>query len=119
MKFSGATPGDSQALADASPEDAGQAAEQPSTGADAPRNSGAGRGPPVRTDFGPENGLPGGVGDGDARMDLPTERGPPAATIVRGLETEKEETPARDFRITADHDIGEGSLDRKSVVWGK
>jgi hypothetical protein len=49
-------------------------------------------------------------------MDLPTERGPPAATIVRGLETEKEETPARDFRITADHHIGEGSLREKALV---
>src|SRR5208282_4010932 len=83
---------------------------------DAPRNSGAGRGPPVRTDLGPENGLPGGVGDGDAGMDLPPKRGPPAATIVRGLETEKEETPARDFRITTGHHIGEGSLREKALA---
>jgi len=47
-------------------------------------------------------------------MSLPAERGPPAATIVRGLETDKEETPARDFRITADHHIGEGSLREKA-----
>src|SRR5208282_1978237 len=83
---------------------------------DAPRNSGAGRGPPLRTDLSPQNGLPGGVGDGDAGMDLPAERGPPAATIVRGLETEKEETPARDFRITAAHHIGDGSLREKALA---
>jgi hypothetical protein len=49
-------------------------------------------------------------------MDLPTERGPPAATIVRGLETEKEETPAREFRITSAHHIGEGSLREKALA---
>ncbi|MGD1028523.1 hypothetical protein [Candidatus Binatus soli] len=49
-------------------------------------------------------------------MDLPAERGPPAATIVRGLETEKEETPARDFRITSAHHIGEGSLREKALA---
>ncbi len=49
-------------------------------------------------------------------MDLPTERGPPAATIVRGLETEKEETPARDFRIASAHHIGEGSLREKVLA---
>ena len=51
-----------------------------------------------------------------AGMGLPAERGPPAATIVRGLETEQEETPARDFRITAAHHIGEGSLREKALA---
>jgi hypothetical protein len=56
------------------------------------------------------------VGDGDTRRDLPTERGPPAATIVRGLETEKEGTPARNLRITSAHHIGEGSLREKAFA---
>jgi hypothetical protein len=63
-----------------------------------------------------KNGQPGGVGDGDARMDLPTERGPPAATIVRGFETERQETAARDFRITSAHHICEGSLREKALA---
>lgn len=46
-------------------------------------------------------------------MDLRSERGPPA-TIVHGLETEQEEAPARDFRITASHHIGEGGLREKA-----
>ena len=49
-------------------------------------------------------------------MGLPAERGPPAATIVRGLETEEEKTPARDFWITAAHHIGEGSLREKALA---
>jgi hypothetical protein len=49
-------------------------------------------------------------------MDLPSERGPPAATIIRGLETEQEKTTARDFRIKATHHIGEGSLREKALA---
>ncbi|MGD1026104.1 hypothetical protein [Candidatus Binatus soli] len=36
--------------------------------------------------------------------------------MVRGLETEKEETPARDFRIISAHHIGEGSLRGKALT---
>lgn len=53
------------------------------------------------------------MGNNDAGMGASSERGPPA-TIVRGLETEQEETPARDFRITASHHIGEGGLREKA-----
>ena len=56
------------------------------------------------------------MGDGDARVGLLAERGPPTATIVRGLETEKEEPPARDFRINASHHIGEGTLREKALA---
>jgi N12 class adenine-specific DNA methylase len=56
------------------------------------------------------------VGDGDPRMGLPSERGPPAAAIVRGLDTQEEEAPARDFRINAAHHIGEGTLREKALA---
>ena len=39
-----------------------------------------------------------------------------AATIIRGLEPEQEKNPARDFRITASHRIGEGSLREKALA---
>jgi len=56
------------------------------------------------------------VGDGDPGIGLPTEREPPATTIVRGLEDDEEKTAARDFRITAAHHIGEGSLRGKALA---
>ena len=49
-----------------------------------------------------------------AGMGIPPERGPPA-TIVRGFEPEQD-PPARDFRITASHRIGEGSLREKALA---
>jgi len=55
------------------------------------------------------------VGDSDRRVGISVERGPPA-TIVRGLETEEEKAPARDFRITNAHHIGEGSLREKALT---
>jgi N-6 DNA Methylase len=45
---------------------------------------------------------------------LPPERGPPAATIVRRLQPELEQTAARDFRINDAHGIGQGSLREKA-----
>ncbi len=53
------------------------------------------------------------MGNNDAGMDLRSEREPPA-TIVRRLETEQEEAPARDFRITSAHHVGEGGLREKA-----
>jgi N12 class adenine-specific DNA methylase/adenine-specific DNA methylase len=106
---------DSQALADTSSADGRPIEQGPSAGADAPRDSGTDRGPPLRTDLREKDGLPGRVGDSDGGMGIATERGPPA-TIVRGFETEQEETPARDFRITAAHQIGEGSLREKALT---
>ena len=48
-------------------------------------------------------------------MGIPSERGPPA-TIIRGFEPEQEKPTARDFRITASHHIGEGSLREKALA---
>ena len=56
------------------------------------------------------------MGARDAGVGLARERGPPAATIVRGLEDDAEETPSRDFRITQSHRIGEGSLREKALA---
>jgi adenine-specific DNA methylase len=49
-------------------------------------------------------------------MGIPPERGPPAPTIVRNLEAPTQKIPARDFRITADHHVGEGSLRQKALA---
>jgi hypothetical protein len=51
---------------------------------------------------------------GDEPVGLPSERGPPAATIVRRLQPEPEQTAARDFLITDAHGIGQGSLREKA-----
>ena len=106
---------DSQALADAPSANGGPAAQRASTGADAPRGGGTDRGSPLRADLREEDGLSGGVGDGDGGMGIPSERGPPA-TIIRGFEPEQEKNPARGFRITAAHRIGEGSLWEKALA---
>jgi len=91
----------------------GTAPEQP-IGPGSLRDTGADRGSAVRTDVGAEDGIPGGLGDSDAGMGIPADRGPPAAIIVRDQEPEAEKRPSRDFRITGAHRIGQGSLREKA-----
>jgi len=59
----------------------------------------------MRTHLGPENGRSRGPGDGHPRMDLPSERGPPA-TIVRGFETEEEKVPTEARQISTLQSLG-------------
>src|SRR5580658_4381719 len=91
------------------------AAISESVGPDDLRSSGDDRGPAVRTGVGPENGLPGGLGDRDARVGTTAEPGPPAV-ILGGDAEEPLAKPSRDFRITAAHRIGEGSLREKALA---
>lgn len=104
----------SQPLADAPSGDGSPTAQGAPAGADASRNGGERGRPPVRTDLREEAGLPSGVGSGDGAVGLPSERGPPIASIVRNLEPPTEESPSRDFRITDSHHIGEGSIREKA-----
>src|SRR5580704_6031809 len=76
---------DSQALARELSGHGERAGEKQSPGAGAERSAGTDGGPSARAGLGAEAGLSGGVGDSDAGMGLPPERGPPAATIVHEL----------------------------------
>src|SRR5208283_933590 len=58
---------DPRTLAEAPAADGRGAAGSEPVGPDDLRSAGDYRGPAVRTGFGPENGLPGGLGDRDAR----------------------------------------------------
>lgn len=68
----------------------------------------------VRVGGSPEDGISVGLGNSHAGMGLSSERGRSAATIVRSFDVEPPSTLARDFRISAVHRIGEGSLKVKA-----
>src|ERR1039457_7698603 len=84
-------------------------------GPDDLRSPGDDRGPAVRTGVGPENGLHGSLGDRDARVGNTAEPSPPAV-ILGGDADEPLAKPSRDFRTTAEHRIGEGSLREKALA---
>src|SRR5271165_138085 len=131
----GARRGDPQTLAGALPADgAGPGAEGPA-GAGGVGSTGDGGRPAVRTGVGEEDGLPGGVGTGDAGLGTAgeierggggRERGPPAALPSPDRDNEVREVqigdiapqapapPPRDFRITEAHRIGQGGLKEKA-----
>src|SRR6266566_3944598 len=85
---------DSSPLADILPVDgAGITASEPAT-ASAPSGARSDRGPAARTDNAPQDELSGRMGDGDAGMGVPADRGPP----VIDFEPDPALTPSRDFR---------------------
>ena len=106
---------DPRTLAEAPAANGRGAANNEPVRADDLRSSGGDRGPAVRTGVGPENGLPGGLGDRDAGVGSTAESGPPAV-ILGGDADEPLAKPSRDFRITAAHRIGEGSLREKALA---
>jgi N12 class adenine-specific DNA methylase len=53
------------------------------------------------------------LGDGDAGMGIPADRGPPAA-VIADLGTDSPVAPSRDFRITDEHRIGQGGIHHKA-----
>src|ERR1039458_420165 len=95
-----ARPDDPRTLAEAPAANGRGAAKSEPVGPDDLRSPGDGRGPAVRTSVGPENGLPGGLGDRDARVGTPAEPGPPAV-ILGGDADEPLAKPSRAFRINA------------------
>src|ERR1035441_2146263 len=84
-------------------------------GTDDLRSPGDDRGPAVRTGVGQENGVPGSLGDGDARVGSAGEPGPPAV-ILGGDADEPPAKPSSDVRINGRHRIGEGSLREKALA---
>jgi hypothetical protein len=84
----------------------------------------------LQSDGGSEDGVPRGLGAGDAGMGVPSARpgaalpGPPGpsplgatptgSSIVRQADPEPDPVPSRDFRITDSDRIGEGSLRDKA-----
>src|ERR1035438_1530260 len=91
------------------------AAKSEPVGPDDLRSSGDDRGPAVRTGVGSENGLPGSLGDRDARVGTTGEPGP-RAVILGGDADEPLAKLSRDFRITTAHRIGEGRLRAKAFA---
>ena len=65
------------------------------------------------TGVGPENGLPGGLGDRDARVGTTAEPTRPQSSSA-GTPTTRQPRPPRDFRITEAHRIGQGGLKEKA-----
>jgi N12 class adenine-specific DNA methylase len=96
-----------------SPDGEGTAAEKPVDPV-APRDGGADDGSAVRAAVGPEDELRRSLGDSDAGMGAPADRGPPTTAIVHEFEPEPTKTTSRDFRINDAHRIGEGSLREKA-----
>src|ERR1039457_5786332 len=106
---------DPRTLAAASAANGRGVANNEPIGPDDLRSSGDDRGPAVRTAVGPENGLPGSLGDRDARVGTTGEPAPPAV-ILGGDADEPLAKLSRDFRITTAHRIGEGSLREKALA---
>jgi len=128
----GARRGDPQTLAGELPADGEGPGEQGPSGSGGVRSAGDGGRPAVRTGVGQEDGLPGGVGTGDAGLGIAEEiergggRGPPAAlpSPVRDNEIREVQIsdiapqapapPPRDFRINESHRTGQGGLKEKA-----
>ena len=106
---------DPRTLAEAPSADGRGAAGSEPVGPDDLRSPGDDRGPAVRTGISPENGLPGGLGDRDARVGAVAEP-EPSAIILAADADDPPATPSRDFRITAAHRIGEGSPREKALA---
>src|SRR5580658_4843623 len=73
---------DPRTLAEASAADGRGAAGNEPVGPDDLRSPGIDRRPAVRTGIGPENGLPGSLGDRDARVGTTAEPEPPAVILA-------------------------------------
>src|ERR1035441_10086741 len=106
---------DPRTLAEAPAANGRGTANNEPVGPDDLRSPGDDRGPALRTGVGPESGLPGSLGDRDARVGTTAEPGPPAV-ILGGDAADRLARPSRDFRITAAHRIGEGSLREKALA---
>src|ERR1035437_6891831 len=89
---------DPRTLAEAPAANGRAVANNEPVGSDDLGSPGDDRGPAVRTGVGPENGLPGSLGDRDARVGTTAEPGPPAV-ILGGDADEPLAKPFRDFRI--------------------
>jgi hypothetical protein len=106
---------DPRTLAEAPAADGRGTAGNESVGPNDLRSPGDDRGPAVRTGIGPENGLPGSLGDRDARVGTAAKPEPPAVILADDADAQPA-TSSRDFRITPAHRIGEGSLREKAFA---
>src|ERR1035438_7323382 len=93
---------DPRTLAEAPAADGRGTAGSEPVGPDDLRSPGDNRGAAVRPGIGPENGLPGGLGDRDARVGTAAEP-EPSAVILAADADDPPATSSRDFRITSAH----------------
>jgi len=72
--------------------------------------------PSLRTGGDREDGLPDGLGDRDEGVGVHSGRGGSAGVVFQPSEPKPQSTLPRDLRLTAEHQIGAGSLKQKAQV---
>src|SRR5579872_3102453 len=107
-------PSDLGTLETPPPQDGGEPGERESPSASDLRSTGIDQQSPVRVDGSEKDGIPPGLGNRDEGMGISPGRGEPASVVVRSSDARSATTPARDFRISPAHQIGEGSLKQKA-----